>query len=164
MILLALKKAKSQIAPLKMSRVSCRKCGDTLTEETMTKKEVSKKGKQYYLNRCRTCIVEADILLRRLKRENPMPPSGSECTLCVRISKLFCDHDHATDQFRGWICKTCNCSIGGLGDSEEGVRKALTYLEKARSKQRSRSPTVNKDDEPNKPGSVDMAPSRTDNK
>ena len=50
-----------------MARQTCRDCGDLLTEQNRTMKSVSKKGKQYYLNKCKPCIVEADILLRTIK-------------------------------------------------------------------------------------------------
>jgi hypothetical protein len=40
------------------------------------------------------------------------------------------DHDHVTGEIRGILCNRCNLGIGLLGDSIEGVRKALTYLEK----------------------------------
>jgi hypothetical protein len=38
------------------------------------------------------------------------------------------DHDHSTGKVRGLLCKNCNLAIGMLGDSAEGVRKALAYL------------------------------------
>ena len=143
-----------------MARVTCRDCGDLLTEATMTKKEVSRKGKQYYLNRCRSCIVDSEAVLRRLKKENPMPPSGTPCVCCARIDRLYCDHDHATKEFRGWVCKNCNAGMGLLGDNEVGLRQALAYLIKARPKERSRSPIINKDDAPDKTGSFELAISR----
>ena len=40
-----------------------------------------------------------------------------------------CDHDHPTDTLRGILCRHCNSGIGMLGDTIEGVRKALIYLE-----------------------------------
>ena len=163
MMIVALKKPKSQ-SLLYMARVTCRDCGELLTKETMTKKETSKKGKVYYLNRCRSCIVDSEAILRRLKRENPMPPSGTPCVCCARIDRLYCDHDHATKEFRGWVCKNCNAGMGLLGDNEFGLRRALTYLEQARPKQRSRSPTVHKDGQPDQFGPVDVAFSRSDNK
>ena len=43
--------------------------------------------------------------------------------------EMFLDHSHDTDEFRGWICRECNSSIGLMGESVEGVPKALTYLE-----------------------------------
>ena len=87
-------------------------------------------------------------MLKTLKEENAMPPSGTPCQLCDRIDKLFCDHDHVSKQFRGWICRNCNSSLGLMGDSEKGVLKALAYLQKSRSKERSRSPEKKKDDDP----------------
>ena len=127
-----------------MARSTCRDCGNLLTEETRVMKSVSKKGKQYYLNRCKPCIVEADILLRNLKKQNPQPAAGTPCACFNRIDKLFCDHDHATGQFRSYICKNCNSGIGMLGDSEAGLKQALAYLERVRTKSRSRSPKNNK--------------------
>ena len=128
-----------------MSRATCRDCGEIMTPQNRVMKSVSKKGKQYYMNRCRTCITESENLLRRLKRENPQPPAGTPCACCKRIDKLFCDHDHGPEKyFRGWICGTCNASLGGLGDSEEGLRQALKYLKRARLTSRRTSQTDNK--------------------
>ena len=97
------------------------------------------------MNRCKPCIVEADILLRTLKKQHPQPATGTQkCGCCGRIDKLFLDHDHSTKEFRGWICRNCNSGIGLLGDCPEGLRQALVYLERARSNSRSRSPSDNK--------------------
>jgi hypothetical protein len=38
------------------------------------------------------------------------------------------DHCHKTQEFRGWICKSCNHGIGKLGDDIENVLDALNYL------------------------------------
>ena len=145
-----------------MSRYTCRDCGDLITEQNRTMKSVSKKGKTYYLNRCKPCIVEADMVLRRLKKDNPQPPAGTPCACCKRIDKLFCDHDHSTKEFRSWICRNCNSGIGLLGDSEEGLRQALAYLQRARPKSRSRSPCDNKTNDAVE--SVEVASSRCGNK
>lgn len=39
------------------------------------------------------------------------------------------DHCHLTGKIRGVLCWDCNSAIGKLGDTIEGVRKALNYLE-----------------------------------
>jgi hypothetical protein len=44
---------------------------------------------------------------------------------------LFVDHDHATGTIRGILCHDCNAGIGELGDTIEGLRRALAYLERA---------------------------------
>lgn len=40
------------------------------------------------------------------------------------------DHCHHTGLFRGWLCGKCNTAIGKLGDTLEGVKRAVAYLEK----------------------------------
>ena len=148
-----------------MTRLTCRDCGDLLTSDNRTMKETNKNGKVYWMNRCKPCIVEADTLLRRLKKENPMPPSGTPCACCGRIDKLYCDHDHGpTKHFRGWVCRNCNSGLGLLSDSEEGLRRALRYLERSRPKERSRSPPENKIHESDETDrSVSVASGRADN-
>lgn len=42
--------------------------------------------------------------------------------------RLHLDHCHTTGRFRGWLCSPCNTGIGLLGDSIEGVTRALEYL------------------------------------
>ena len=112
-----------------MDRI-CKTCGNVLTEDNRMVKEISKKGTPYYLNRCKNCLKESDTLLRKLKKDNPRPPSGTPCECCGRIDKLFCDHDHGNGRFRGWVCKNCNSGLGLLGDSREGLKQALAYLER----------------------------------
>lgn len=38
------------------------------------------------------------------------------------------DHDHATGRIRGVLCFQCNIGIGKLGDTLEGVLRAVRYL------------------------------------
>lgn len=40
------------------------------------------------------------------------------------------DHDHATGAFRGVLCRRCNTGIGMLGDTLDGLRAAICYLER----------------------------------
>jgi hypothetical protein len=41
---------------------------------------------------------------------------------------LNLDHDHVTGLFRGWLCDNCNTGIGRLGDSINGLLRAIKYL------------------------------------
>lgn len=69
----------------------------------------------------------------RRKRGLPEPARACPivCECCGRPPgkiSLALDHDHVTGHFRGWLCKACNLALGLLGDTEDGVYRALTYL------------------------------------
>ena len=57
---------------------------------------------------------------------------GGVCAICGRIRKetLCLDHDHVTGRPRGMLCIRCNSALAALGDTPEGLRKALAYLER----------------------------------
>ncbi|WP_366940860.1 endonuclease VII domain-containing protein [uncultured Halomonas sp.] len=58
--------------------------------------------------------------------------SGS-CGICGEHQENLCvDHCHDSGAVRGLLCKQCNSAIGFLGDTEEGVNRALRYLRSAR--------------------------------
>jgi hypothetical protein len=73
------------------------------------------------------------LRMKQLSDANARPkPSVCEC--CGRapgVRGLHFDHDHETGLFRGWICFRCNTAIGKLGDTLEGARRAVAYLERA---------------------------------
>ncbi len=63
------------------------------------------------------------------------PPLGTPCEICGKThSRLFCDHDHHTKVFRGWLCNSCNSALGRFGDNEHGVMRLINYLRKRDSK------------------------------
>jgi hypothetical protein len=68
------------------------------------------------------------------KYPEPTRPKPATCELCGRAPKahgLCLDHDHMTNQFRGWLCSPCNRAIGALGDGVEGLMRAVRYLQKS---------------------------------
>lgn len=58
------------------------------------------------------------------------------CALCDENdpNKLEVDHDHTTGTVRGLLCGRDNVGIGLLGDTEEGLERALDYIRKANSR------------------------------
>lgn len=62
----------------------------------------------------------------------PTRPMPTHCELCnkhVTIQgKMHLDHSHTTGKFRGWLCNTCNLSLGHLGDNVAGLERAIAYL------------------------------------
>jgi len=39
------------------------------------------------------------------------------------------DHNHNTGEVRGWICNSCNVSLGQLNDDIDTLKRATNYLE-----------------------------------
>ena len=56
--------------------------------------------------------------------ERPVSPLPTQ-------NQLHVDHDHNTGKIRGLLCSRCNRAIGALGDSVEGLLRAITYLKQA---------------------------------
>lgn len=80
------------------------------------------KGKGLYL----TPTMKKEILVGRKRPDN--------CEICgipaKELAKGLCyDHDHTTDEFRGWICLYCNTTLGLVNDSVETLKKLISYLE-----------------------------------
>lgn len=75
-------------------------------------------------------LTEGDI--RALKRHQ-----GYRCAICRTLfpkdgqegKRMHVDHCHITNRVRGLLCSRCNSGIGKLGDSVDGLRRALVYLE-----------------------------------
>tara|TARA_R110002012_G_scaffold211146_1_gene381924 strand:+ start:5163 stop:5627 length:465 start_codon:yes stop_codon:yes gene_type:complete len=60
------------------------------------------------------------------------PPEGTPCECCGKTHRKLCfDHCHVTGKFRGWICGTCNSTLGKYGDNLEGIIKLVEYLVKS---------------------------------
>ena len=78
-------------------------------------------------HRCKKCKSQNDVIVRRIRQTAPPKPELCQC--CKKTTtKFHLDHDHVTNTFRGWLCGHCNQGIGKLGDTLEGVMKAVNYL------------------------------------
>jgi hypothetical protein len=68
-----------------------------------------------------------------LAKEKGIPhkaPEGSSCAFCGTKEKLVFDHDHKTEEFRGWLCNSHNKALGALGDNVEEFVKIVNYFNK----------------------------------
>ena len=82
-------------------------------------------------NVCKPCKIDLAKMRYNLSKQHPGPQSGAQCQSCGRVDMLHLDHCHNTEKNRGWVCKNCNVGFGHLGDSIEGLERALRYLRRA---------------------------------
>lgn len=51
------------------------------------------------------------------------------CGICEKpMLKRNVDHDHNDGRVRGLLCTPCNTGLGKLGDSIDGLKRAIAYL------------------------------------
>lgn len=111
----------------------CRRCGQRKNKQDCFWKD--KNNRDRYSNLCKTCYQISNKIVKNHHKTAGPPPPFCECCGKKPTTKPLClDHDHITDEVRGWLCDQCNVAIGHLGDSIEGVEKALIYLKRARDK------------------------------
>lgn len=83
---------------------------------------------------CKDCEKKLNKLLVEMnKKYGHTKPD--RCESCGEMAKLVLDHDHETEEFRGWLCHGCNSGIGWLGDNKEGAQKAVDYFEMVEKRQ-----------------------------
>jgi hypothetical protein len=76
--------------------------------------------------------LKVEYGLTPLRYERLLAVQGRMCLICdephSERDKLAVDHDHATGQIRGLICRRCNAGIGLFRDSRNFLRRAAAYL------------------------------------
>jgi hypothetical protein len=91
-------------------------------------------GTRVYRKRaCTMCCLASTRQHRALKKLHQTPTEECEC--CGKRGKLVIDHCHITGTYRGWLCQGCNVAIGRLGDTAQGVQRALDYLTRVQTAQ-----------------------------
>lgn len=76
-----------------------------------------------------------DPMKMREQRHGIKPPHapGKVCDACSTPFKdgydTHMDHDHRTEEFRGWLCMRCNRSLGYAQDSRDRLQLLLNYLD-----------------------------------
>lgn len=50
------------------------------------------------------------------------------CPVCLKNKPLVLDHDHQSGAVRGWLCRSCNASLGHIGDTVSAAQRLVEYL------------------------------------
>ena len=95
----------------------------------------------YVNKKCKSCRqtyqvgkqeAEAFLKTNHIARPVPSLERPYPCDCChkpiVTTRTIQLDHCHRTNEFRGWLCKECNISMGNLGDNIVGFLRAIKYL------------------------------------
>ena len=118
-------------------------CNECRIEKIMTEFSVNQYGKNNRILRrpvCIECYSKKKKINPKLRREyelmNPRPQIGSswECPICevdkIREFKndVCLDHNHETGQIRGYLCGSCNASIGKFHEKIDRLERAIKWL------------------------------------
>ena len=114
----------------------CYVCGDTKPhiKQYFDIGVSTKSGLVHLKGLCKTCSRQGSKIARDLRTFH-LSVKTENCDCCGRhVSELkrdfHLDHCYKTGKFRGWLCPQCNRGIGNLGESVEGLEKAIEYLRK----------------------------------
>jgi hypothetical protein len=72
---------------------------------------------------CKDCQLK----YKKLRKEQSIP-ANQICELCAEQPATHWDHNHKTDQHRGWLCLECNSGLGKFKEDISLFHKAITYL------------------------------------
>ena len=99
-------------APQRPTTLRCRgKCGRDLPfdDNHFTKQKTGHWGLSLT---CKQCEVADRKLRRKLRKEHPKEETHGRCFACNKETHdLVLDHDHDTNAFRGWACRSCNIRL-----------------------------------------------------
>lgn len=110
--------------------IICRDCGiEKHSSEYKWRVKDNAVYKTLDTNQCKSCRYSHEKILKELRKKHT-PPVDSICQCCGKVKKLALDHSHTTYEFRGWLCSKCNVGMGNLGDTIEGLQKAIDYLKR----------------------------------
>lgn len=107
-------------------RAHCKDCGMFLWNW-----QLCRVGHQVYL--CSLCATHAAHSVRSRRRRLELKfgrklPRHGICICCNDAGPLVVDHDHATGNFRGMICSSCNLGLGHFNDDPARLAAAICYL------------------------------------
>jgi len=117
----------------------CSKCNKTkkliyFQFNTSGNDPFDKNGYRLRRPECIDCVKNNSYGVRNSKNKSKQigfstkPPEGAKCGICESSYNLVFDHCHKKEEFRGWLCNSCNRSLGIFGDDVTGLCKAINYL------------------------------------
>lgn len=118
----------------------CRECKTNKPEECFAPNQYGKDNRVLRRPVCRECYakkVKPDPKEKRLyESEHPRPKVGEPftCPICNKTfirehnNDVVLDHSHIDGSIRGWLCSSCNTSLGKFGDDVGILRRAINWI------------------------------------
>lgn len=118
-------------ASSKTQRFCSRKCRSVVTRSRLSEDQKSRIRSHQYKWKLKQYGITPDDYDRMYSECN------GKCSICDAHQTelgtiLVIDHDHSSGMVRGLLCRKCNASLGGFGDSEDLLTSAISYLRKHR--------------------------------
>jgi hypothetical protein len=97
-------------------------------------------GANYLRPECKKCNNELSKVRKSIRDSVALPDANYCCPICglneqetagignKKNGSWVVDHDHNTNEFRGWLCHRCNRAIGCFEDDVERMKRAIEYL------------------------------------
>lgn len=120
----------------------CRVCDKTKNIEEFEPNQYAKNNRIVRRPVCRECYSKKVRVKSADKRlfiqSNPKPEIGHKftCPICKKSffretqNDVVLDHSHITGKIRGWLCNSCNTSIGKFNDDTEVLLNAIEWIKK----------------------------------
>ena len=99
---------------------------------------------------CKKCEKHLQTVRASLRKKHIKPNADFCCPICEKNEtqlqgiggkgrSVWCvDHDHDTDEFKGWLCHKCNRTLGGFYDDIGILTRALEYVKTVNRKSKKR--------------------------
>jgi hypothetical protein len=122
----------------------CKTCKESKDIEAFAPNQFGKNNRVLRRPVCRECYAKktkADPQLKRaFELSNPRPLIGEQfhCPICDRRfirehnNDVVIDHSHADGSIRGWLCSSCNTSLGKFNDDPEVLQRAIDWITRER--------------------------------
>ena len=126
----------SEEAPFKI----CTNCGIKKPIEAFAKNQFGKNNRVLRRPICKECYSKKVKINKKeaieYERNHPRPKIGEDflCPVCnkakVRNFKadVVLDHSHIDGSVRGWVCGSCNTSIGKFGEDIGTLERAIAWI------------------------------------
>ena len=120
----------------------CRECQIEKDIEEFAPNQYGKNNRILRRPVCRECYAKKVKANPQQKREfvakYPRPEIGEvfDCPICLKKivrehnNDVVLDHSHEDGSIRGWLCSSCNTSLGKFNDDPEILERAKAWIEK----------------------------------